>query len=236
MRGDGFKMGRGWEDADMGRRRPSTARQRGFSLIEALVVLAVAGAALMLIFSVGVRSTEIAFRLGRRALDLADRQVSTDALRVVVRGLVIPPAGPMARADASDASGTPREFGGPAVLATATPCARSGPAARVTVSLVGDAGGDVITCRADEGPAAVLADLRPRRARFSYSEDGARWRESWRATPDLMDRARSPRERGVYVRLATDDGQVEVIERATSGRPYSVTAAPRGASSRTPEL
>lgn len=218
----------------MGRRRPNTARRRGFSLIEALVVLAVAGAALMLIFSVGVRSTEIAFRLGRRALDLADRQVSTDALRVVVRGLVIPPAGP--QAGASNAGGAPREFGGPAVLATATPCARSGPAARVAVSLVGDAGGDMITCRADDGPAAVLADLRPRRARFSYSEDGVRWRESWRATPDLIDRARSPRERGVYVRLATDDGQIEVIERATSGRPYSAPAAPRAASSRTPDL
>ncbi|TCS10469.1 type II secretion system protein [Caulobacter sp. BK020] len=220
----------------MKRRRPSTARRRGFSLIEALVVLAVAGAALMLIFSVGVRSTEIAFRLGRRALDLADRQVSTDALRGVVRGLVIPPTGSGARTGATDATGTPRRFGGPAVLATATPCAGSGPAAWVEVSLVGEADGDVITCRADDGPAVVLADLRPRRARFSYSEDGERWRDSWRATPRLMDRALAPREQGVYVRLATDDGRVEVIERATSGRPGPPPAAPRDASVRGPAL
>ena len=75
--------------------RPSSCMEqhRGFSLIEALVVLVVTGAALMLVFSVGARSTEIAFRLGRRALDLADRQVSTDALRVMIRGLEAPPLG-----------------------------------------------------------------------------------------------------------------------------------------------
>jgi len=220
----------------MERGRPGAARRRGFSLIEALVVLAVAGAALMLIFSVGVRSTEIAFRLGRRALDLADRQVSTDALRAVVRGLVIPSAGREARSETSEPSGTPRGFGGPAVLATATPCAGSGPAARVAVSLVGDAAGDVVACRSDDGPTVVLADLRPRRARFSYSEDGVRWRESWRPRPDLMSRVRVPREQGVYVRLATDDGQVEVIERATSGRPDPAPAASPDLQPRTPEL
>lgn len=220
----------------MRRQRPITARRRGFSLIEALVVLAVAGAALMLIFSVGVRSTEIAFRLGRRALDLADRQVSTDALRGVVRGLVIPPTGSETPTDASDARGTSRRFGGPAVLATATPCAGSGPSAWIEVSLVGEAGGDVVTCRADDGPAVVLADLRPRQARFSYSEDGVRWRDSWRAAPRLMDRTLAPRAQGVYVRLATDDGKIEVIERATSGWPDPAAVAPRAASARAPGL
>lgn len=220
----------------MGRQRSSTARRRGFSLIEALVVLTVAGAALMLIFSVGVRSTEIAFRLGRRALDLADRQVSTDALRVVIRGLAISSAGPEVRSDAIEAAGTPRGFSGSAVLATATPCAGSGPSERIAVFLVGGAGGDVVACQVNGGPAVVLADLRPRRARFSYSGDGARWRDAWRATPDLMDRVRAPREQGVYVRLATDDGRIEVIERATSGRPDLATAAVPVASPGRPEL
>ena len=209
----------------MGRQRSNTAGRGGFSLIEALVVLAVAGAALILIFSVGVRSSEIAFRLGRRALDLADRQVSTDALRALVRGLVVPPTGPGTRTGLSDSAGTSRGFVGPAILATATPCAPSGPSARIAVSLVGDAKGDVVACQADDGPTVVLADLRPRRARFSFSEDGVRWRESWRATPDLLDRVRPPREQGVYVRLATDDGRIEVIERATSGRPGRTPAA-----------
>ena len=142
-----------------------------------------------------------------------------------------------ARIDALDAAGTSRGFAGPAILATATPCASSGPSARIAVSLIGDAKGDVVACQADNGPTVVLADLRPRRARFSFSEDGVRWRESWRATPDLLDRTRPPREQGVYVRLATDDGRIEVIERAASGRPDRTPAAGApDAPSGTPQL
>jgi type II secretory pathway pseudopilin PulG len=200
----------------------------GFSLIEALVVLAVAGAALMLIFSVGLRSTEIAFRLGRRALDVADRQLATDALRTVVRGLDVAPSGAVPRLGGSTLAGDSRGFAGSAVLAAATPCAGSGLLARVTIALVGDASGDIVTCRADGQPATRLVDLRPRRARFSYSEDGRTWRETWRDLPALTAAAQRPRERTVYVRLATDDGRVEVVERATSGRPdlHPVDAGP----------
>ena len=207
-----------------------TAGRRGFSLIEALVVLAVAGAALMLIFSVGLRSTDIAFRLGRRALDVADRQLSTDALRIVLRGLAIRPVTldtPPARG--SEVMGDARTLRGPAMLAAATPCAGSGPQARVTLTLVGDAAGDVLTCQADGGSAIPLTDLRPRRARFSYSEDGLRWSDAWRDAPDLMARPAAPRARSVYVRLATDDGAIEVVERATSGRPDLQPAAPTAA-------
>lgn len=207
------------------------ARRRGFSLIEALIVLAVAGAALMLIFSVGVRSTEIAFRLGRRALDVADRQLSTDALRVVIQGLALSPTGPQTRKDGFEVVGAPRQFSGPVVLPAATPCAGSGPLGRVVVTLASDPTGDVVTCQADGGQVIPLADLRPRRARFSYSDDGLNWNDSWRDTPDPIARSQAPRERAVYVRLATDDGRIEVIERATSGRPdlhpvSSPTSAP----------
>ena len=205
--------------ASNGRGCALTARRRGFSLIEALIVLAVAGAALMLIFSVGLRSTEIAFRLGRRALDVADRQLATDALRGVIRGLTITPTGSTAPARGAEVVGGARGFSGPAVLTFATPCAGSGPLARVTITLVGDGKGDVVTCQADGGPATALIDLRPRRARFSYSDDGLRWRDAWRDAPELTAGIQNPRERAVYVRLATDDGRIEVVERATSGRP-----------------
>ena len=224
--------------ASKARGRPLAARRRGFSLIEALIVLAVAGAALMLIFSVGLRSTEIAFRLGRRALDVADRQLATDALRGVIRGLTITPTGATAPDRGGEVAGDARTFGGPAVLAAATPCAGAGPLARVTIALVGDASGDVVTCRADAGPATQLVDLRPRRARFSYSDDGLRWRDAWSDAPALTAGVQSPRERTVYVRLATDDGRIEVVERATSGRPELQPVSPMAAkpSGRAPEL
>ena len=216
-------------EASKGRGPPLTTRRRGFSLIEALIVLAVAGAALMLIFSVGLRSTEIAFRLGRRALDVADRQLATDALRGVIRGLTITPTGSPPPARGGEVFGDARGFSGPAVLAAATPCAGSGPLGRVTITLVGDGKGDVVTCQADGGPATALVDLRPRRARFSYSDDGLRWRDAWRDTPELTAGIQNPRERAVYVRLATDDGRIEVVERATSGRPELRPAAPTAA-------
>ncbi len=203
---------------------PITARRAGFSLIEALIVLVVAGAALMLIFSVGIRSTEIAFRLGRRALDVADRQVSSDALRTIVRGLEISPTGSTPRGDAV-VTGDARTLSGPTVLSAATPCAGAGPA-RVTVRLEHDAAGDILTCQAGAGPARRLADLRPRRAAFSYSEDGVSWRSAWRADEGALTAPTTPRERSVHVRLATDDGWIEIVERATSGRPALHPAPP----------
>jgi len=215
-------------------KRPSTSRslatavagmgaRRGFSLIEALVVLAVAGAALMLIFSVGLRATDIAFRLGRRALDVTDRQVAADSLRAIVSGLTLPGLGGGAANGAEPVVGEPRRLVGGAVLATATPCAGAGPVARLTVRIAGDAQGDVVTCQVDGGRETILLDVRPRRAALAYSEDGARWSDRWRADPtspfDTIDRRAPAAARDVYVRLTTDDGRVTLIERASSGRP-----------------
>jgi hypothetical protein len=106
----------------------------------------------------------------------------------------------------------------------------------VVISLVGDATGDVVTCQADGGAVTQLTDLRPRRARFSYSDDGLTWRDGWRDAPDLMARAQAPRERAVYVRLATDDGRIEVLERASSGRPGLYPAETVVATPGTPAL
>jgi len=197
--------------------------RRGFSLIEALVVLAVAGAALMLIFSVGLRATDIAFRLGRRALDVTDRQVAADSLRAMISGLTVPALGGGAGNDAPPVVGEPRRLVGGAVLAAATPCAGAGTVGRLTVRIAGDAQGDVVTCQADGGRETVLLDVRPRRAALAYSEDGVRWRDRWRADPsspfDTLDRRAPAAARAVYVMLTTDDGRVTLIERARSGRP-----------------
>ena len=65
----------------------------GFSLIEALIVLIVAGLALMLVFSIGGQAARTGFALGRRALTVADSEVSQDELRALVGALVVPPSG-----------------------------------------------------------------------------------------------------------------------------------------------
>jgi type II secretory pathway pseudopilin PulG len=196
-------------------------RRAGFSLIEALIVLIVAGMALMLVFSIGGQAARTGLALGRRALTVADAEVSQDELRAVVGALVIPPAG----ADPAELKidpfvGDAHGFTADAVLTRPGLCGEAGPAGRLIVAIDAQAGGDLVTCQARGGAAIVVADLRPRRARFSYSADGASWRDAWSPPPPAAAALRRPlAEQSVLVRLASDDGRIEWIDRATSGPP-----------------
>jgi len=193
-------------------------------LIEALIVLAVAGMALMLVFSVGLRAVDAGFRLGRRSLETADLRFADEALRRIVRDLELAPldpAAPTAVEIPARFSGDARGFVGDALLRTAAPCADPGPTRALSVRLQARPDGDVLLCAIQDRPSTVLLDLRPRRARFAYSTDGVAWRDAWRPSRPPLGRplAASPEERSVYVRLTTDDGAIQMIERASSGRP-----------------
>jgi hypothetical protein len=188
--------------------------------MEALVVLIVAGMALMLVFAIGGRAAQTGFQLGRRALAVADGEVAQDELRGLIRGLVLPPAG----VDPHDLAmppfvGDARGFAGDVVLDRAGLCAPAGPAGVLLVALEARPDGDLITCGPKTGARTVVADLRPRRARFAYSLDGGSWSDQWTSRPDWTPGRRDPAERRLFVRLASDDGRFELIERATSGPP-----------------
>jgi len=202
---------------------PEPSSQRaGFSLIEALVVLLVAGMALMLVFSIGGQSARTGFALGRRALAAADDQVTQDQLRGLIRDLTPAPTGvdPSALGLAPFV-GDAASFQGDAVLDRAGACGEAGPLGRLRVAIESRADGDVVTCQVGAATPRLVADLRPRRVRFAYSVDGEQWRGGWRATavPHLAiagpPPSRSPTS--VFIRLASDDGQVELVERASSG-------------------
>jgi type II secretory pathway pseudopilin PulG len=198
----------------------------GFSLIEALVVLLVAGMALMLVFSIGGQSARTGFSLGRRALAAADDEVTQDQLRSLIRDLTPAPIGvdpaPSGLAPfVGDASG----FQGDAVLHRAGVCGDAGPAGHLRVAIESHADGDVVSCQVGAAAPRTVADLRPRRVRFAYSTDGVRWSDGWRAP--AVARApivgptrpiRSPAS--VFIRLASDDGRIELVERANSGPPW----------------
>jgi hypothetical protein len=198
------------------------AARAGFSLIEALVVLLVAGMALMLVFSIGGQSARTGFALGRRALAAADDDVTQDQLRGLIRDLTpaptgVDPAGLGVTPFEGDASG----FQGEAVLDRAGACGESGPVGRLRVAIESRADGDVVTCQVGPGAPRLVADLRPRRVRFAYSVDGAQWRDDWRAPavarPTSAGQPPTKSPISVFVRLASDDGQVELVERASSG-------------------
>ena len=205
----------------------------GFSLIEALVVLLVAGMALMLVFSIGGQSARTGFALGRRALAAADDQVTQDQLRGLIRDLTPAPTGvDPAALGLAPFTGDASSFQGDAVLDRAGACGEAGPVGRIRVAIEPHTDGDVVTCQVDGAAPRLVADLRPRRVRFAYSVDGELWRDGWQ-TPTIprvaiagTPSARSPTS--VFIRLASDDGQVELVERASSGPAWLFPEAIRG--------
>jgi type II secretory pathway pseudopilin PulG len=196
-------------------------RLSGFSLLEALIVLIIAGAALMLVFAIGGQAARTGFRLGRGALAAADAEVAEDELRGLIRGLVLPP-------DAVDPqalgmqpfSGDARSFQADFLLDRPGLCAAAGPAGRLRVAIEPQADGDIVTCGAPASPKVIVADLRPRRARFAYSVDGVAWSDQWSTRPTWSGLRHDPAARVLYVRLASDDGRIDIVERAASGPPF----------------
>jgi prepilin-type N-terminal cleavage/methylation domain-containing protein len=200
--------------------RPGRGRD-GFSLIEALIVLLVAGMALMLVFSIGGGAARTGFQLGRRALAAADGEVAEDELRALVAGLRLAPGGADPQAlKLLPLVGDARGFAADAVLARPGLCGPAGPVGRLRVAIESRPDGDEVTCQAGSAPVAVVADLAPRRARFAYSPDGTHWSDRWTSPPPATDPKAEPVEQALYVRLASEDGQVDIVARASSGPPW----------------
>jgi hypothetical protein len=185
--------------------------------------LLVAGMALMLVFSIGGESARTGFALGRRALAAADDDVTQDQLRSLIRDLTPPPIGAdPARLGLSPFFGDARGFQSDAVLQRSDLCGEAGPVGHLRVAIETHPDGDVVTCQTGSGAPRLVADLRPRRARFAYSVDGVSWRDGW-AAPVLPTAALAGPQHvakspiSVLIRLASDDGAIELVERASSG-------------------
>jgi len=191
----------------------------GFSLIEALIVLVVAGFALMLVFSIGGQAARTGFALGRRALTVADGEVSQDELRALVGALVVPPAGvDPAKLKLDPFVGDAHGFAADAILTRPGLCGPAGPAGQLRIAIDPQPDGDLVTCQARGQTPIVVADLRPRRARFAYSADGATWADAWSPPPTAPHAPAAALS--VFIRLYSDDGRVEWVDRATSGPPW----------------
>ena len=206
-------------------RRPAHTRTRaGFSLMEAMVVLAVAGMALMLIFAVATTASGHGFRLGRLALGAADAEVADDAFRNLVAGLEIAPTPPApGKLQAEQFEGGPEGFSGPAVLGRGSACAPAGPVAGLRVEIVRTAQGDRVACKS-RGAEAVLLQLSGPAA-FAYSEDGRSWTSRWTDRPAFGLSATTGKlrfSRRLWVRLATGDGRFEIIAVTARDRPAEV--------------
>jgi type II secretory pathway pseudopilin PulG len=224
--------------------RPASLRRvAGFTLLEALIALAVTGLAVTVILDVGMRGVGTGFRLGSRAIDRANQQVSLQAIRDTLDDLVVPPiaissAAAEAETEEAEAEGQGDTFEGEATTLSAyviaardTPCLPVGGQGRLTLTITVEGGRTQVSCQLNDEDAVALANLSWPDASFSYSEDGITWTDNWVVTRgENVEQAVVPDAelRQVYVRLSSSDGANELIGLVSSGRALPQTAAAVG--------
>jgi hypothetical protein len=216
----------------MARTRPNR-RVAGFTMIEALAALAVTGLTLTVMFSIGMKNIQAGYRLGHRAVDHANQQVSAGAVRDVLNSMITPAFNPMSQAAEQEAEtndengvgdefdGAPDTLSGYIVAARDNPCLPTGGEGRVTLSFKSDNNRTRLMCQINTDDPVVLADLGWPDAAFSYSEDGTTWSDTWQVIRgQTVDAAAVPdaEQREVYVRIASRDGANQMIELVQSGR------------------
>lgn len=192
------------------------AARAGFSMIEALVVLAIGGMALAIVFSIGIRAGDAGFGLGRRAMDASDADVAISDVRAILRSVAVrPPQTFLAETDLP-ISGAAALLEADVVMERATTCAPQGYSGRLLLSIEGQGLDQRLVCTIGGKRAELLAIRGP--AAFSYSTDGATWAPTYSNAPRRgSDFGVRGRAEVVWIRIG--DAQRDVIERASSGRP-----------------
>ncbi|MBX3478337.1 MAG: prepilin-type N-terminal cleavage/methylation domain-containing protein [Brevundimonas sp.] len=192
------------------------ARRAGFSLIEALVVLAVGGLALAVIFSIGTRAGDTGFRLGRGAMAAADQDIALGDIRATVRSIALRPPTTFLRDVDRPMDGQAARLEAEVVMERATQCAPEGWSGRLVLEIVNSGGERTLTCQAGDRPRSRLMTLAAGPAGFSYSTDGATWTPAYSNTPTARGEG-PPQAVNLWVRVAAPG--VDVIEMASSGQP-----------------
>ena len=197
-----------------------TARRAGFSLIEALVVLAIGGMALAVIFSIGIKAGDTGFSLGRRAMSVADADVAISDLRAIIRSLSLrPPATIVEGVDQPIVAG-PDRLEADAVMERATGCAPQGWAGRLTLTIETQGAERVVMCQAGARKTPILTLPRgtTAAAAFSYSPDGATWTPSFETPRDAPVNMENFRSQSLWVRL-NGGPKMDVVDLVYSGQP-----------------
>lgn len=191
----------------------------GFSLIEALVVLAISGMALAIIFSIGTKAGDSGFALGRKAMVAADQDIAVGDLRSLIRSIVIRPPETANDTDLP-ATGTAARLEVDVVMERATQCAPQGWSGRLVLEVQRRGPGSVLTCAAGGRPAVDLVPaVNGAVSAFSYSIDRQLWSNAYTSSGELP---RTPEgglvSQSVWVRYTAEPGR-DVVEMTSTGRP-----------------
>lgn len=193
----------------------------GFSLIEALVVLAIGSMALALIFSIGRSASDNGFRLGRNALTAADNEIAVADARTAIGSLLIRPVAVITDPEREAIMGTATSIEGEAVMRRATACAPRGWQGRLRLSIEPVGGRPALFCHA--GRKSVRLMLLGPGAAFSYSTEGTLWAPTWTNAPSPATGAVTVptlESALVYLRLSNPGGP-DIMETASTGFPSS---------------
>lgn len=189
----------------------------GFSLIEALVVLAIAGMVLAIVFSIGIRAGDAGFALGRRALESSDSDISRSDFRVIVQSMALRPNNMFAAGDPATV-GADRRLESEVVMARSTQCALKGWAGILRLEIRDQVGGgSAVVCLAGDRE-IVLFRVPRAQAQFSYSVDGVNWTPTFDNTPPDRQDFANIRSANLWVRLR-GGSDLDLVARATTGRP-----------------
>lgn len=189
----------------------------GFSLVEALVVLAISGMALAIIFTIGTKAGDTGFSLGRRAMDASETDISISDVRALIRSVALrPPATFRADGDVPTL-GSPERFEAEVVMERANQCGPSGWTGRLILAIAVDEERSQLTCEAG-GRRHVLIELDSGQAAFSYSRDGRSWGPTYTNAPTDGQRATELLSETVWIRFASS-GSGDIVESASSGPP-----------------
>ncbi|WP_426039845.1 type II secretion system protein [Brevundimonas sp. DC300-4] len=204
-------------------RRASAGRLRlkpirlGFSLIEALVVLAISGMALAVIFTIGTKAGDTGFGLGRRAMAASDNDIAISDLRSIIRSVALQPPSTFQMQGGTPVSGRGDRLEAQVVMERANQCGPLGWAGPIVLSVVLDRDRSQLLCEAG-GRVSVLLDLGGSAGSFSYSRDGRRWTRAYTNLPQDAAQATDLRSETVWIRFASSSVG-DVVEVASSGPP-----------------
>lgn len=185
--------------------------------MEALVVLAISGMALAIIFTIGIRAGDAGFALGRRAMSAADLDLAVSDLRSLLRSYELRPVDTFLEGVDEPLIGTAERIEGPAVMERATQCAPEGWSGHLVLVIEGPADNRNLVCQAGERR-TVLFELSSTPAAFSYSTDAMNWSTVFENRKSERPSEAGARSQAVFIRFEARP-VTDVVEQTASGQP-----------------